>query len=236
MKIFVATSDQYIYVMPIFAYLFNKFWGDKAEVTVLNRGIINNYNLPNNFKIISLGKNEGINTWCKDFKEYFKNVSDKYFIFLQEDHLLLKPLNIKSYQALLSCLDDDKIGRICITNDIITKPYTPYKNINGTQILSSSQTAKYRASCQPSIWSKEFLLKCLPNLGGPWEFEMQHPCNDDYKVLGIYKDYPTLVSNAVLKGEFNDDWYKCIHGSDYFKLDLETIQHIDANLNIVYNN
>ena len=226
MKIFVATSDQYIYVMPIFAYLFNKFWGDKAEVTVLNRGIINNYNLPNNFKIISLGKNEGINTWCKDFKEYFKNVSDKYFIFLQEDHLLLKPLNKKSYQALLSCLDDDKIGRIALTNDIITKPYTLYKNINKTQIISSSQTASYRASCQPSIWSREFLLKNLPDLRGPWEFEMQHPHNDGYKVLGIYKDYPTLVSNAILKGEFTNDWYKCIHGSDYFELDLETIQQL----------
>ena len=64
------------------------------------------------------------------------------------------------------------------------------------------------------------------DLGGPWEFEMQYPHNDGYKVLGVFKDYPTLVSNAIVKGKYHEDWDKCIHGTDYFKLDSEIIQQM----------
>ena len=55
MKVFVATCDEYISALTPYAYLFNKFWSDDIEVTVLNRGTINEYELPKNFSIIALG-------------------------------------------------------------------------------------------------------------------------------------------------------------------------------------
>jgi hypothetical protein len=230
MKIFVATSDYCINALTPFTYLFNKFWPDSPPVTILNRGEIDNFDIPKNFNLISLGKNEGMDTWCRDFRNYFEKVEDEYFIFLQEDHFPIRPVIKNSYKALLSCLNDEKIGRIALTNDPINKPYTLYKNINKVQIISSSQTANYRVSCQPSIWSKEFLLKYLKSdLGGPWEFEMQYPHNDGYKVLGTLKDYPMIVSNAILKGDWDKDWYKCIHGTDYFELDKNVIQEMEKN-------
>ena len=74
------------------------------------------------------------------------------------------------------------------------------------------------------------MLKYLKSdLGGPWEFEMQYPHNDGYKVLGTLKDYPMIVSNAILKGDWDDDWYKCIHGPDYFELDPNIIQEMKKN-------
>ena len=147
---------------------------------------------------------------------------------MQEDHFPIRPIINKSYNALLSCLNDGKIGRIAITNDPINKPHSLYKNINDVQIIASSQTANYRVSCQPSIWSREFMLKYMKaDLGGPWEFEMQYPHNDGYKVLGTLIDYPMIVSNAIVKGEWHEDWYKSMHASDYFELDSDTMQEME---------
>tara|TARA_R110002012_G_scaffold234930_1_gene408616 strand:- start:21110 stop:21811 length:702 start_codon:yes stop_codon:yes gene_type:complete len=228
MKIFVATSDYCINALTPFTYLFNKFWEDKPKVTILNRGIIDKFELPNNFNIISLGPNKGMKNWCSDFRKYFETIEDEYFIFMQEDHFPIRPIIDKSYKALLSCLKDENIGRIAITNDPINKPYSLYKNVNNIQIIESNQTANYRVSCQPSIWSKEFMLKYMKSdLGGPWEFEMQYPHNDGYKVLGTQTDYPMIVSNAILKGDWDENWYKSMHGSDYFELDSKIIQEME---------
>ena len=70
MKIFVATSDHSINALKPFTYLFNKFWPSKPDVIILNRGIINEFDLPENFSLISLGKNRGVKFWCDDFRNY----------------------------------------------------------------------------------------------------------------------------------------------------------------------
>ena len=230
MKIFVATCDDYISALSPFTYLFNKFWSDKIDVTILNRGVIDNFELPKNFNIVLLGSNNGVKGWTTDFYNYFKDVEDEYFIFMQEDHFFIRPVNDNVYQQLLSCLKDDKVGRIDLTNTLINKPYSIYKNVNGVEIAEMSQTSMYRVCCQPSIWSKEYMLKYMePGLGGPWEFELQDYYNDGYKILGTIRDYPIIVSNALVKGDYGENWYKCIHGNDYFELDYNIVEHMTKN-------
>jgi len=236
MKVFVATCDDYVSALTPYAYLFNKFWSDDIEVTVLNRGTISEYELPKNFSIIALGSNNGSKGWTTDFHNYFSTVEDDYFIFMQEDHFFIKPFNEYVYEQLLTCLDDN-IGRIDLTNNSINKSYTTYRIIidpiygqSDVEVTELSQTSMYRVCCQPSIWSKEYMLKYMkPGLGGPWEFELQDYYNDGYKILGTNRNYPVVVSNALVKGEYSKHWYKCIHGDDYFELDDIIIKHMKEN-------
>jgi hypothetical protein len=228
MKIFVATSDHSINALRPFAYLFNKFWTAEPDVVVLNRGLIDKFDLPKKFSLIALGKNTGVKAWCDDLRNYFQSIDDDYFIFLQEDHFLIKPFNEYTYNILLSLTNEDKVGRIALTNDRIADPYVDYKIIDDIQIIESTQTAGYRVSCQPSIWSKEYMLKYMkPGLGGPWEFETQDFYNDGYKILGLTSQYPMIVSNALKKGDYWEDWYKSYHGTEYYELDLDIIKQME---------
>ena len=38
-----------------------------------------------------------------------------------------------------------------------------------------------------------------------------------------------VVSNALVKGEYSENWYKCIHGNDYFELDRNIIDDMETN-------
>ena len=33
-----------------------------------------------------------------------------------------------------------------------------------------------------------------------------------------------IVSNAIVKGQWDKDWYKSMHASDYFELDSDTLE------------
>ncbi len=230
MRVFVATCDDYISALSPFSYLFNKFWSDEIQVTVLNRGTIDNFDLPKNFNIVLLRSNNGVKEWTTDFYKYFSGIEDKHFIFMQEDHFFIRPFNTHVYNQLLSCLKDDKVGRIDLTNTLINKPCLGYKKVNDVDVIEMSQSSMYRVCCQPSIWSKEYMLKYMkPGLGGPWEFELQDYFNDGYRILGTSNDYPIVVSNALVKGEYGENWYKCIHGSDYFELDNNIVNYMKEN-------
>ena len=87
MNIFVATSDSCISALKPFSFLFNKFWHFKEKVTVLNRGVITDVDLPDNFSIVSLGENKGMDYWCDDLRNYFLSIDDDHFIFMQESFL-----------------------------------------------------------------------------------------------------------------------------------------------------
>ena len=228
MNIFVATSDDCISAVKPFSFLFNKFWHSKENVTILNRGVITEVDLPNNFKIISLGENRGIDYWCDDLRNYFLSIDDDYFIFMQEDHFPLKPFNKKTYDVLLSCVNDDGVGRIAITNDRAYDPYSHYKTIGDIKIIQSAQNSMYRVSCQPSIWKKEYMLKhMMSRLKGPWEFELsKNQYHDGYTILGLTEQYPMLVSNAISKGKYDGDWFKSHHVNDHYEMDTNIVNYM----------
>ena len=228
MNIFVATSDSCISALKPFSFLFNKFWHFKEKVTVLNRGVITDVDLPDNFSIVSLGENKGMDYWCDDLRNYFLSIDDDHFIFMQEDHFPLKEFNKKTYDVLLSCINDDMVGRIAITNDRAYDPYSHYKTIDGVNIIQSTQDSMYRISCQPSIWKREYMLKhMLSGLKGPWEFELlKNQYHDGYTILGLTENYPILVSNAISKGKYDEEWFRSHHVNDHYEMDMDIVNYM----------
>lgn len=179
MKIICTTSDRYLHLLPVFVYLFNKYWHHEQPVTVLGYDYPK-CKLPANFTFFSMGKQGDVSEWSTDLIKYFEGIPEQWFIWLMED-CFIKSVNFKRLKELESLIIPE-VGRIDLTNDLTKRKCYPYLTSIEDVHVASKQSS-YRQSTQPSIWNKEFLLKYLiPGLD-PWQFERQDT-SDHFLILG----------------------------------------------------
>ncbi len=207
MKIYISTANQYAHLMKPFAHLFNIFWSDRQEVNVLGYDTPT-FELPNNFKFISLGKQEGgIKMWSTDLKRFFESIDDKFFIYTVEDHFLTWPVNFRLLNKLISLLDDN-VGRIGLTNDMPGKSYDFVEQYKNCHIIERRQDQEYRLSLLWCIWNREYLLKYLESNMDPHDFEIigsNKAMNDGYKILGTVGDYAIHHCQGIRKGNLKGE-------------------------------
>ena len=92
-KVYVSTSDNYINLIKIFQFLFNRFWDVEQEVIVLGYKEPD-FKLEKNFSFHSMGQSRYTpNEWGTDLKKYFESIDDEFFILIFEDNFPVKPVN-----------------------------------------------------------------------------------------------------------------------------------------------
>jgi hypothetical protein len=221
MRIFCSTSNNYLHIIPIFTYLFNKFWGNSYEVTILG------YNqpstpLPDNFNFISLngGNQQSPSDYARHLREFLLQIQDEYFIYTMEDTFLKAPVNFEVLEDLKSlCTPEHNVGRIDLTEGMSSRPTSPYKKINNTQVIENPQNASWRITCQVSIWNKEYMIKYLLDGFSPWDFEVKGSelaKNDGYRILGTHQNDKL----AITKNE----------GVRFYSLNHFNLQGIDQSI------
>lgn len=212
MKIIVTTSNKYLHILPIFTYLFNKYWGGPCEIVGYAKP---DFELPDNFTFHSMGKQGSVKEWSTDLRKYFEQ-QDEWFIWMMEDTFIKEHVNYPSLYACFSYTENRHIGRINLTREVFSQEYEyfdDYSEISTApiglrvpvgapythrcQVYKNTQTARYRLSTQPSIWNKDFLLQYLKPGLTPWQFETQDPINDGWEILGL--DNPPLVHNEGVR-------------------------------------
>lgn len=205
MKIIVTTSDKYLHIVPIFAHLFNKYWGADVELV----GYKEPDNLPSNFTFHSMGEQTDIKSFTRDLREYFKQ-QDQFFIWMMEDTFIKEPVDIDMINTVLTTLLFDDTGRINLSHEVLKQDSLFYTNrfANGWRMLSvyeNTHNARYRLSTQPSIWNRDFVLEYMQEDLSPWEFECQpYHKNDKWKVLGLSKeDSPIKHNEGVRKSDLS---------------------------------
>lgn len=171
MKIICTTSDKYLHLIPVFTYLFNKYWpGQQCEIV----GYTKPDELPDNFTFHSMGVQSHVSQWSSDLRKYFKQ-QPEYFIWIMEDTFF--KAEVKPYQLP----DMSGVGRCDLTGDIQNREFS----VRNNQTVEASPTSRYRLSTQPSVWCREYLLThLLPNMD-PWTFETQDPKNDGWDIIGF---------------------------------------------------
>jgi len=183
MKIIVTTSDHYHHLLPVFFYLYNKYWGEPFELVGHKKP---ECELPNNCTWVSLGEQLGPKNWSDQLRSYFEQ-QPELFTWIMEDTFIKKKVG---------CIDDliieKNVGRICLTDDIIKRQHN-----TGVNIVYAHPESRYRLSTQPSIWNKDFLLQYLiPGLS-PWDFETQDPKSDGWSVIGFIE--PIIEHNEGVR-------------------------------------
>jgi len=207
-KIVVNTCNTHLHLVPIFCHLFNKYWG-KDPVTIIGydhpNSFSESFSLPDNFDFVQLnGGDQGeVTDFSNHMYDYFSALEDDYFIWVNEDTFLKQPVNFDIVNAFFEACKDpanDKIGRIDFTEGMSHRPFTPWKTVNGVDIVVNGQPVPWRVAIQMSIWNKEYLLKYLKPGRSPWDVEVKalpEAINDGWDILGTDKE----VGLAVLKNE-----------------------------------
>lgn len=193
MKILCSTSNKYLHIIPVFTYLFNKFWDATQQVTILGYDLPS-CELPSNFEFVQLnrGDQQTVNDYARHLREYISNLEDEYFIYTMEDTFIKAPVNFKVLSDLQAlCTPEHKVGRIDLTEGMSFRPTQPYLKVNNTQVVENLQDVRFRISCQMSIWNKEYMLKYLLDGYTPWDFEVKGSelaKHDGYRILGTHQD------------------------------------------------
>ena len=170
MKIIITTSDKYHHLLPIFFYLYNKYWGEPFDLVGHAKP---ECELPDNCTWVSLGPQGSKQDWSNQIRPYFEQQPD-WFVWMMEDTFL------KELCILPIIIQSGNIGRIDLTKDIKSREHT-----KANEIIFAHPNSRYRLSTQPSVWCKHFLLKYLKPGLSPWDFETQDPKSDGWSVEGF---------------------------------------------------
>lgn len=198
LKIIVTTSDAYLHIIPIFAYLFNKNWDPNQKVEIV--GYRSPYHdLPPNFSFVSLGQQSGNKKdFSNDLRKHFIK-QDEFFVWMMEDSFI-KSVDLSKLDVLRLLMDFPNVGRINLTSEAVKQDHDFSGLIlNDCKIYKNTQTAKYRLSTQPSIWNRDFLLKYLTPDLSPWEFETQSAINDGYSIFGFDRNNSPVRHNEGVR-------------------------------------
>tara|TARA_Y100000592_G_C5441062_1_gene303420 strand:- start:96 stop:815 length:720 start_codon:yes stop_codon:yes gene_type:complete len=194
MNIYVSTSNKYLSCIKPFMYLFNKFWFEKTQVTFLGYDEPE-FKLPKNCRFISMGKDEGPQTWSNGLRKFFTELDEEFFIFTIEDCFILSEINMDAYNALIKKLDSS-VGRISLSGQLINKSHKKIDKFDDFSIIEASKHIEYRKGTQWSVWNKNFMLKYLKDDMSPWQFELSSD-DDEYRILGTDGRVPFYFGDAI---------------------------------------
>lgn len=185
MKIICTTSNNYHHLLPIFFYLYGKYWNEPFDLVGHAKP---ECELPDNCTWVSLGPQGAKTDFSTQLRPYFEQ-QPGWFVWMMEDTV------IKDKFLMPPIWDLKTVGRYDLTKDIQSREHT-----KDNYMVIAHPNSRYRLSTQPSIWNKEFLLQYLTPGLSPWDMETQDPKNDGWTIAGWVN--PPLVHNEGVR-KFN---------------------------------
>ena len=199
MKVYVATSNLYVGLIPEMAARLNRYWPDQ-DVTILGFDVAPP-EFPKNFKFHSLGVQADFGrSWTDPLKPFFESIDDEYFVLLLDDYFLTAPVDPEMIRYAETMVEAG-VDKFDLSDDRSKERYRLYKHYSG--VIESAQCAAYRVSLQAAIWNRLYLLRYMKPSRSAWDFECdgyKEAFNDGAKILG-FLDAPVKYDNAMLKGE-----------------------------------
>jgi hypothetical protein len=196
MKVIITTSDLYHHLLPIFFKLYVREWNWPCELVGYKKPVME---LPECCTWVSLGVQRGPKYFSDDLRPYFEK-QDQFFIWIMED-TFLKGVDFKLLELSIKGLSK-WIGKWCLTNESTRRDHRTMNTIYKSDLFEVAQDAKYRLSCQPAIWNREYLVASLKPGLSPWEWETQHPVNDGYDIVG-FKENVVRHNEGVTKKDIH---------------------------------
>jgi len=216
LKAYIPTCDRFIHLIEACIISLQKYFPSDIDITIIGY-TSPSFDLPSNVNFVSLGVDRGPNYWSTDLRKYFETIDDDFFIYLNDDGVLVKKVDKENLNQIYNQLNSE-VGRVSLTHDLFTRPYQDFNNL----FIESSQTSLYRCSTQYSIWNRDYLLKYLQPGLTPWQFEIKQSeksKNDGYKILGL-KNPIVYFLHLYQRGDYRKDWRTITH-TPKEKLDSE---------------
>ena len=165
LSVIIGTCDSYSELWETFQICFNKYWKhDTENIFITEEKVVKNYT-ETNFKTFKAGKNQ----WGKRIIEGVNSCKNEYILFLLEDYFLNYHYSSEDINNWIFDCKKHKINRLQIS----PSGHQIYKNVENMKYHQISEKSDYLISLQPSIWSKEFLLRTL--------IPYYSPCDRDWE-------------------------------------------------------
>ena len=232
-KVCVSTYKRYYPLVPIFSYLFNKFWDNNIEVIILGYEPYP-YKLPDNFKFVSMAPTQhNVFQWSTDIGNFMKSIDDEYIIFANEDLFIYDYVNQDLFNKICEYIPE--VSCIGLTKAVETNSKFHVLNNN---FMELDQQARCQCSLMWNIWKREYFLNFLPEGLSPWKVEgegCEKAKGDNHRIISTHGDSiircaPSAIRRGQLHKPINFNFV-----NEEGSLDLETIQEL-RNLNYIDSN
>jgi hypothetical protein len=93
-RVYCITNQKYLWCLQGFAYLFNCYWSELQEVTVIT-DVEPSFELPPNFKIKSVNAGKPLlkENWSDGLIVTLQNIPDDVFVLMLEDYWLIRKVD-----------------------------------------------------------------------------------------------------------------------------------------------
>lgn len=204
-RVFVYTSDPYIWCLKPFCYLFNTYWSELQDV-VIGGFTPPQFPLPSNFTFHQIDKKPyPKEKWSDGLIRFLQDYQDDVFVLLLEDYLLCRTVDHQGVATLAEYMMMQKnhdVVRFDLTADrLYAKGMRDIEPWGHYDIIACDKDAMYEMSLQAAIWNRRNFLKLLRPGMNPWEVETQTDMtNQPYRVLAT-RQWPVRYANLMLKGQ-----------------------------------
>lgn len=199
--LYIPISDSTNWLVEIYCYLFNKYWGKEHKVVFLGFSIPE-IKLPENISFISLDKQQfgGANSWSKYLLSFFENLEDEHLILSLEDFFPVSVPDLSVVSSITALMSKDiSIGRFDLTWDTFANCRSKIVGtLNDSIAVIEPDNVIYRISCQPAVWKRSYLVDILRHTTSPWDFEINGSVIStklNHRVLALadptFKKFPT---------------------------------------------
>lgn len=192
MRIVISTCNKYDHLIKGCCMLLNKYWPNQDITIVCSRPIVG---LPDNVQLFLCASDA--EAWTTRMRNYLTQQADPYFVFLFDDYWLTAPVDVERVTALEGCVLHGAVKGDLSANTAYFK-HTTYKH--NPELVVAAQDAHYRASTQPAIWTKAYMLGLFKANWNPWQFELNAPAGNDGAIIIGPRSQIYVYANVYYKG------------------------------------
>lgn len=202
--------DGYYKIWEDFLELFSKNWPDcPYPLFIVNDSKELNFEKKYNVTVFHAGEKA---EYSQRVQTALKKIDAKYYLLLLEDFFIGEKIDKEVLSKILLFIKTNNVKYYRMQME----EFTPLSQKGKIKALTPDM--EYTISCQPSIWERSFLKRCIGREAyNAWIFE------------GIYTKAPVARTNEFLNGCFVDynNSLHIYHGAVQGRFLRNTIRHFD---------
>lgn len=223
--------DGYYDLWEDFLELFEKNWPDcpfPLYIVDLEKQL--SFNKKYNVTVINAGADA---EYSKKIQKAISDIDADYYLLLLEDFFISKPVTTKEVQELFEIIQSRDIFYYALPAKEFSSGITVKREFEQEYpyMKRFREKDEYTVSCQPAIWKKEFLAKCIGTENyNAWIFEGMYmhskTAHTEEFLSGLRIDYRNVLNirHGAVQGKILPTVYKDIVDTGYqFKTQREIL-------------
>lgn len=209
--------DGYKDLWDDFISLMNKYWPNcPYEKCIVNQTL--DYD-ESSFRVLHAGADA---EYSKKVQVAIKQIDADYFLLLLDDFFAISSIDNSRINEIIEYIDKNDLNYYSMPLPEFRKSYKGKRIPKTKSLREVSSKAEYTVSCQPAIWKKSFLEKCVGhNNYNAWIFEgiyskstYAHTKEFLCKCVADTSN-PLNLRHGALQGKIIPDTYACLTKTGY---------------------